>query len=307
VGEGPTYRASAFNDVCKLYSKYPKRFYIYCSLDLSGVDKPGFGPATIKDLERCHKMDAVGVGEIHDKGMGIGGVIGGPANWPGTRKGPGGTARPPATPIQGFHPDAPQLDAIWEKYADLGMPVNLHVSDPYWSYLPQNRFNDGLMNGFSWRLDNKPGIMGHNDLIESFEAAAKRHRRTVFIASHLANLDYDLPRLGQIFDRNPNLCAGISRVAETAPNSTVRTRNGHVRREREARLPAGARQSSLTGSAVPRNLRSVHSAIRQIEIDANTIPVTRTDPGTVWYIISEMMIVKTGAIAVIGATMMAFP
>jgi hypothetical protein len=73
--------------------------------------------------------------------MGIGGVMVGPPN-----------------------PDAPQLDAISEKCADPGMPVNLHVFDPYWSYLPQNRFNDGLMNGYSWRMDNKPGIMGQHEL-----------------------------------------------------------------------------------------------------------------------------------------------
>jgi predicted TIM-barrel fold metal-dependent hydrolase len=116
------------------------------------------------------------------------------------------------------------MDAIWEKCADLGMPVNLHVSDPYWSYLPQNRFNDGLMNGFSWRLDNKPGVMQHNELIEGFAAAAKRHPRTVFIASHLANLDFDLPRLGQIFENNPNFYADFSaRFHETCtvPRATA--------------------------------------------------------------------------------------
>jgi uncharacterized protein len=228
VGEGPTYRANAFDDGYKVYSKYPKRFYVYAGLDMRGCDQPGWRPdATIAELERCHKMGAVGVGELHDKGMGIGGVVVGPPNWRGTmgagRNGRGrgeggeGRAQQPRTPVQGFHPDAPQLDAIWEKCADLGMPVNLHVSDPYWSYLPQNRFNDGLMNGYSWRLDNKPGIMGHNELIESFEAAAKKHPRTVFIASHLANLDYDLNRLGEIFQRNPNFYADISaRFHETS-------------------------------------------------------------------------------------------
>ena len=97
------------------------------------------------------------------------------------------------------------------------MPVNLHMSDPYWSYLPQDKFNDGLMNGFSWRLDNKPGIMGHDDLIKSLDATLRKHPRTVFIACHLANLDYDLARLGGILDRNPNLYVDISaRFAETA-------------------------------------------------------------------------------------------
>jgi uncharacterized protein len=73
------------------------------------------------------------------------------------------------------------------------------------------------MNGFSWRLDNKTGIMGHDDLIRSLDATLKRHPKTVFIACHLANLDYDLTRLGQMLDRSPNLFVDISaRFAESA-------------------------------------------------------------------------------------------
>jgi predicted TIM-barrel fold metal-dependent hydrolase len=224
VGEGPAYRASAFDDGYKIYSKYPKRFYVYTGLDMSGAGQANWKPdAAIAELERCRKAGAVGVGELHDKGMGIGGVMPGSS---GGRQGRGGASATATSraPVQGFHPDAPQLDAIWEKCADLGMPVNLHVSDPYWSYLPQNRFNDGLMNGFSWRLDDKPGIMQHDDLIRSYEAAAKRHPRTVFIASHLANLDYDLTRLGRIFERNPNFYADFSaRFHETCtiPRTTA--------------------------------------------------------------------------------------
>ena len=37
-----------------------------------------------------------------------------------------------------------------------------------------------------------------------------RHPRTTFIACHLANLDFDLARLGQLFDKHPNLYADIS-------------------------------------------------------------------------------------------------
>jgi predicted TIM-barrel fold metal-dependent hydrolase len=111
------------------------------------------------------------------------------------------------------------MDALWDKCAQLGMPINIHVSDPIWSYQPMDLHNDGLMNGYTWRIDDKqPGILGHNALIESLERATQKHPRTVFIACHLANLDYDLTRLGQMFDRNPNLYADISaRFAETAP------------------------------------------------------------------------------------------
>ncbi len=77
-----------FDEVCRLYSKYPDRFDVWCSFDLTGNDKPGFGPAAVKELERCHGKGAKGVGEITDKGRGLGGNMGtGPAGW-GGRGGP---------------------------------------------------------------------------------------------------------------------------------------------------------------------------------------------------------------------------
>ena len=39
--------------------------------------------------------------------------------------------------------------------AQLGMPINIHMSDPIWSYQPQDANNDGLMNGYTWRIDDK--------------------------------------------------------------------------------------------------------------------------------------------------------
>lgn len=208
----------AFDALYRLHSKYPDRFDVWCGLYMADVDQPGFGTATVKELERCRKMGAVGVGEVSDKGMGIGGQLGGPANWQGTRPAGGGGSGPRnVPPRKGLHPDDPRMDPVWQRCADLGMPINLHMSDPYWSYLAQDRFNDGLMNGFSWRLDNKPGILGHEGLIQSLDATLSRHPKTVFIACHLANLDYDLTRLGQLLDRHPNMYTDISaRFAETA-------------------------------------------------------------------------------------------
>ena len=110
------------------------------------------------------------------------------------------------------------MDPLWDKCAKLGMPINIHMSDPIWSYQPMDNTNDGLMNGFTWKIDLKPNMAGHDQLIESLERAVKKHPKTIFIACHLINLDYDLTRLGQIFDRNPNLYADVSaRFAEIAP------------------------------------------------------------------------------------------
>ena len=209
---------AAFDEMYRLYSKHPKRFQVWCGLDMTDVDQPGFGPATVRELERCRKAGAAGVGEVTDKGMGIGGAIGAAPNWQGTRPPGGGGSGPRGGPAKkGLHPDDPRMDPVWHKCSDLGMPINLHMSDPYWSYLPQDKNNDGLMNGFSWRLDNKPDIMGHNGLIQSLNMTLKRHPKTVFICCHLANLDYDLTRLGQMLDDNSNMYADISaRFAETA-------------------------------------------------------------------------------------------
>jgi predicted TIM-barrel fold metal-dependent hydrolase len=81
-----------------------------------------------------------------------------------------------------------------------------------------DRTNDGLMNAYTWMIKVRPGIVGHNELIESLERAVAKHPKTIFIASHLMNLDYDLTRLGQILERNPNLYGDISaRFSELAP------------------------------------------------------------------------------------------
>ncbi len=194
-----------FTQVSQMYARYRTRFDLWCGIDFTGIDQPAYGPKAVATLEECHRLGAVGVGEISDKGWGYRPPV------------PRGSPRPAPTP--GAHPDDPKMDAVWEKCAQLGMPVNVHMSDPIWAYEPMDNTNDGLMNGYTWRIDDKaPGIYGHNALIASMERTLERHRKTVFVACHLLNLDYDLARLGQILDRHPNLYVDISaRFAETAP------------------------------------------------------------------------------------------
>lgn len=186
-----------FDEILRKYSKYPDRFGIGCGLDLSGYDKPGFGPAAIKELERCHQAGARVVGEIHDKGEGL----------------KSGKSTAP-----GMHPDDARMDPIWQRCGELGMPVILHVADPMWMYQKMDATNDGLMNAYKWRLDNKPNIVDLLGMVDIFDRTLAKHRATTFVACHFMNLDYNLARLGEMFDRNPNLHADISaRYGETAP------------------------------------------------------------------------------------------
>jgi hypothetical protein len=206
-----------FAEIRQPYTKYPDRFDLWCGFDLSGIDQPGFGSAAVQALEECHRIGARGVGELVDKGRGFGTM-----QWSGAGRGSGGTGaggRSGGERPAGPHPDDPRLDALWDKCAQLAMPISLHVSDPIWGYLPMDHHNDGLMNGWTWRIDDKqPGVLGHDGLLASLEATAQKHPKTIFVACHLANLDYDLTRLGQMFERHPNLYADIgARFAEVAP------------------------------------------------------------------------------------------
>ncbi|NLZ07697.1 MAG: amidohydrolase [Phycisphaerae bacterium] len=186
-----------FDDLMALYSKYPGRFELWCGFDYTGYDQPGFGPAAVKELQRCFDAGARGVGELGDKGKGL--VY----------------CRP--TKAWGIHLDDPRMDGLLEKCADLKMPINIHVADPYWMYEPMDARNDGLMNAYTWRLDDQPGIVGHAGMVDILERAVKRHPNTTFVACHFANCSYDLGRLAKLFDECPNLYADISaRYAETA-------------------------------------------------------------------------------------------
>lgn len=196
----------SFAQARAIYSAYPERFDLWCLFDLRGVNDPGFGPGALRALEECHRMGARGVGELHDKGKGLDASVGTePNSWHKLAEFSG----------LGPHPDDPRMDPLFAKCAQLGMPVNIHMADPIWTYLPMDNHNDGYMTAYHWRLDDKPGLLGHDGLMESLERTLQKHRGTTFIACHLANLDYDLTRLGQMLDRNPNLNADFAaRMAE---------------------------------------------------------------------------------------------
>jgi len=180
-----------FDSVYAVYSKYPDHFDVWCGFDYTGYDKPGYGPEAVAELERCFKLGAKGVGEISDKGNGI---------------------------ISGMHIDDPRMDPLLDKLAELNMPLNLHVADPIWMYEPMDSTNDGLMNAYEWRRDNKNDELDHGGLIKSLENAVKKHPKMIFIACHFANCSHDLSILGALFDKYPNLYADIAaRYAETAP------------------------------------------------------------------------------------------
>jgi len=117
-----------------------------------------------------------------------------------------------------MHVDDPRMDPILEKCAELRMPVNIHIGEDQWMYEPMDEKNDGLMNGWKWRIADAPGVLGHDEGVDAFERAVAKHPRTTFIACHLANCCADLGRIGGMLDKYPNLHIDIgARYAELSP------------------------------------------------------------------------------------------
>lgn len=190
---------AAFDSIIEKYSKYPDRFDVWCGFDFTGY-KSGedWIDHAVSELERCHSKGAKGVGELGDKGKGL--VYSKPE------------------PGVGLHIDDPQLKPLLKKCAELDMPINIHVADPYWMYAKMDSTNDGLMNAYIWRIDQSDkDILNHNELIETLENAVRYNPNTTFIACHFANCSYDLKKIGDVLDRYDNLWLDNSaRYAETA-------------------------------------------------------------------------------------------
>jgi predicted TIM-barrel fold metal-dependent hydrolase len=178
------------------YGKHPNRFLVWCGIDYTGLHQPGFGPGAIGELEHCKKAGATGVGELSDKGRGLGAT----------------------TNELGIHIDDPLMDPIIEKCADLHLPINIHVGEDKWMYEALDKTNDGLMNAWKWRVTNAPGILQHDEVVDTLERAVRKHPRATFIACHLANCCSDLGRIGGMLGKYPNLYADIgARFAELGP------------------------------------------------------------------------------------------
>lgn len=187
-----------FDSIYALYSGYPDRFLVYCGFDFSDYPREGWTEKAIKELRRCVAVGAAGIGEIHDKGSGL---------------------------VEGLHPDDPAMDPLFDACAKLQLPINLHIIDPIWMYLPMDSTNDGLMRAWTWKIEDTSKIVGYYGLIKILDNTLKRHPNNKFVIAHLGNLTFDLSRLGELFDKYSNFHADISaRFSEfsTIPRHTAR-------------------------------------------------------------------------------------
>ena len=113
--------------------------------------------------------------------------------------------------------DDPRIDPIWAKCGELGIPVEIHVSDPKAFFTPVDRYNeryDELGDNPEWAFggDEFPAKM---EILEARNRVIERHPNTIFIGAHFGNLPEDLAVVGSWLDKYPNFYVDIdARISE---------------------------------------------------------------------------------------------
>jgi predicted TIM-barrel fold metal-dependent hydrolase len=168
----------------------PGRFVVFTNIDFNGIGNPDWTENAVKELEQDVKNGAGGL-KIY-KSLGLEAI----------------DASGKRVPV-----DDPRLDAIWDKCAELKIPVLIHSGDPAPFWLPQDKFNERWL-----ELKQFPGRYRYGKepsweqvMNEQFNVFRK-HPKTIFISAHMAWMGHDLARLGKTLDEIPNMYTEIGAI-----------------------------------------------------------------------------------------------
>jgi predicted TIM-barrel fold metal-dependent hydrolase len=174
-----------------LKGRHPKRFVVFANLDFTGIDDPGWGAKAAVQLAADVARGAQGLKIFKNLGM--------------TLKDNKG---------ERVHVDDPRLDLVFEKCAELGIPVLIHTAEPASFFQPQDRFNERWL-----ELKQFPGRARPPEAFPSWETLLTeqhhlfaKHPKTKFIDAHLGWMGGDLARLGRLLDTLPNVYTEIGAV-----------------------------------------------------------------------------------------------
>jgi len=170
------------------------RFLLFFRPDFSNIDDPDFGRKEAKRLEEAVKMGCRGLKIAKSLGLGY-------------RDKSGKLVRV----------DDPRIDPIWEKCAELGIPVMIHVSDPKAFFTPMDKYNeryDELAGHEDWLFVGKD-YPTKQEILAQRNRVFARHPNTVFIGAHMGTLPEELHRVSMWLDAYPNFYVDIdARISE---------------------------------------------------------------------------------------------
>jgi len=187
-GYGESFRASSET----FLSRHKGRFVVFANVDLERIDEPDFGRNAAQQLEADVKAGARGLKIFKNLGMFLVDKSG---------------KRVPT--------DDPRLDPIWEKCAELGIPVLIHTGEPSPFWEPWDEHNERwleLKERPNRRRDDPTRFASFEQTMAEQHNLFRKHPKTTFIDAHLGWYGNDLSRLGKLLDEVPNVYTEIGAV-----------------------------------------------------------------------------------------------
>src|SRR5437588_199694 len=112
--------------------------------------------------------------------------------------------------------DGPRLARVFEKAAELGVPIMFHSADPDAFFHPVDEHNERyeeLAAHPEWSF--YPSHFGKEELLRQRDRVFARHPRTRFVAAHVAERPEKLAYVSELLERYPNVHVDIgARSAE---------------------------------------------------------------------------------------------
>ncbi|MDZ7605203.1 MAG: amidohydrolase family protein [Cyclobacteriaceae bacterium] len=170
---------------------YPNRFGIFANVSFEGVGRDGWGEAAARQLEQDVKNGARGLKVF--KGLGL---------------------RDKDIDGKRISIDDPRLNPVWQKCAELHIPVLIHAADPkpFWDSMDAD--NERWL-----ELKTHPGRMRGDDnpapwqqIIDEEHNMFRNNPKTIFINAHMGWYANDLQKLSTLLDELPNMYVEIAAV-----------------------------------------------------------------------------------------------
>jgi len=177
--------------VATMKGRHPDRFVVFANMSFEDINTPGYGQRAAERLEKDVKNGAQGLKIFKNFGMDLKYANG-----------------------ERVHVDDPQFDAVFEKCAELKIPVLIHVAEPSAFFDPWDKDNERWLElkEFPQRARPPSRYPTFETLMTERNHLFAKHPKTNFIAAHLGFHGNDLERLGKLFDTLPNTYVDIAAV-----------------------------------------------------------------------------------------------
>ena len=189
---------------------FPERFGIFVNVDLSKIGRKNFREDTEKNLENAAKLGAIGLKIYKNLGLNL-------------KDGKGNRVKV----------DDDRLQFIWEKCAELGLPVLIHSGEPIAFFDDIDKFNERWLHA-----RQRPSSFRPSDKYPSFDVVMseqynmfKNNPNTIFINAHLGWYGNDLEKLDYQLTDLPNVYTEFGAVINELGRQPVSARKFFIKHQ----------------------------------------------------------------------------